>query len=107
MTPMVKVSLLAGPALISAYVAHPERVVALHGPVMDGLERDLMDLLNLPDPALIPSVVWKDLRAALERGTDSPGQHQQVAIGLTHPAGRHPMFKGRDSAPIMVRVSKC
>ena len=56
MIPMVKVVLLAGPALIASYTAHPTR--------------------------------------------------EPVTIGLSHHAGRHPMYKG-GVAPISVRVVRC
>lgn len=108
MIPMVKVVLLAGPALISTYSGHPSRIADPLGGVMQALEIDLMDLLNLSDTSHIPPVVRRDLIEAINRAID--GQYtpprEAVTIGLSHHAGRHPMYKG-GVAPISVRVVRC
>lgn len=108
MIPMVKVVLLAGPALISTYSGHPSRVADPLGGVIQALELDLMDLLNLSDTSHIPPVVRRDLIEAINRAID--GQYtpprEAVTIGLSHHAGRHPMYKG-GVAPISVRVVRC
>lgn len=108
MIPMVKVVLLAGPALISTYSGHPSRVADPQGGVIQALELDLMDLLNLSDTSHIPPVVRRDLIEVISRAID--GQYtpprEAVTIGLSHHAGRHPMYKG-GVAPISVRVVRC
>lgn len=107
MIPMYKVVLLAGPALIASYTAHPSRIKDPRGGVMQALELDLMDLLNLSDTACIPSVVHRDLTETISRAIDGAGPSREpVVIGLSHHAGRHPMYKG-GVAPISVRVVKC
>lgn len=105
MTPMYKISLLAGSALIACYSAHPTRILNVQGGVRSALDLDLMDLMNLPDPALIPPVVQRDLTSALERGIRDR-QIQTVVIGLTNAASRHPMFKG-GIVPIGIRMVRC
>lgn len=107
MIPMYKVVLLAGPALIASYTAHPTKIVDPQGGIMQALELDLMDLLNLSDTSHIPPVVHRDLISALGQaiGGSSPSREPTV-IGLTHHAGRHPMYKG-GVAPISVRVVRC
>lgn len=108
MIPMVKVVLLAGPALIASYTAHPSRIKDPRGGIMQALELDLMDLLNLSDTACIPTVIHRDLTEAINRVID--GQYtpprEAVTIGLSHHAGRHPMCKG-GVVPISVRVVRC
>lgn len=108
MIPMVKVVLLAGPALIATYTAHPSRIVDPQGGVMRALELDLMDLLNLTDTADIPPVVHRDLVEAIGRaiGGQYTPPREAVTIGLSRHAGRHPMYKG-GVAPISVRVVRC
>lgn len=108
MIPMYKVVLLAGPALVSSYTAHPTRIVDPQGGVMRALELDLMDLLNLSDAADIPSVIHRDLVEAIGRaiGGQCTPPREAVTIGLSHHAGRHPMYKG-GVAPISIRVVKC
>lgn len=107
MIPMFKVVLLAGPALIASYSAHPSRIVDPRGPVMRALELDIMDLLNLSDPVHMPYVVHRDMVAVLHTVYASTGPSREaVNIGLTHHAGRHPMYKG-GVAPISIRVVKC
>lgn len=107
MIPMYKVVLLAGPALIASYTAHPSRIKDPRGGIMQALELDLMDLLDLSDTACIPSVVHRDLTEAIGRAIDGAGPSREpVVIGLSHHAGRHPMYKG-GVAPISVRVVKC
>lgn len=107
MIPMIKVVLLAGPALIASYTAHPTRVKDPRGGIMQALELDLMDLLNLSDTACIPSVVHRDLTEAISRAIDGDSlAREPTVIGLSHHAGRHPMYKG-GVAPISVRVVRC
>ena len=107
MIPMYKVVLLAGPALIASYTAHPSKIVDPQGGIIRALERDIMDLLNLSDTACIPHVVYRDLIAVLHTvyASTSPSR-EAINIGLTHHAGRHPMYKG-GVAPISVRVVRC
>ena len=99
--------LLAGPALISSYTAHAERVVAPRGGIVQALELDLMDLLNLSDTSCIPSVVHRDMMAVLHTvyASTSPSR-EATSIGLTRHTGRHPMYKG-GMAPISIRVVRC
>lgn len=108
MIPMVKVVLLAGPALISTYSGHPSRIADPLGGVMQALELDLMDLLNLSDTSHIPPVVRRDLIEAIGRaiGGQYTPPREAVTIALSHHAGRHPMYKG-GVAPISVRVVRC
>ena len=110
MIPMYKVVLLAGPALVASYTAHAERVAAPRGGIVQALEldlMDLMDLLNLSDTSCIPYVVHRDLMAVLHTVYASTGPSREATtIGLTHHAGRHPMYKG-GMAPISVRVVRC
>lgn len=107
MTPMYKVVLLAGPALIASYTAHPTRIKDPRGGIMQALELDLMDLLNLSDTSCIPTVVHRDLTEAISRAIDGDNPSREPAvIGLSHHAGRHPMYKG-GMAPISVRVVRC
>ena len=107
MTPMYKVVLLAGPALIASYTAHPTKIVDPQGGIIRALESDLVDLLNLSDATSIPPVVRRDMIAALNTVYASTGPSREaVVIGLTHHAGRHPMYKG-GVAPISVRVVRC
>lgn len=108
MIPMVKVVLLAGPALIASYTARLTHIKDPRGGVMQALKLGLMDLLNLSDTACTPTVVHRDLTEAINRAID--GQYtpprEAVNIGLTHHASRHPMYKG-GVAPISIRVVKC
>lgn len=107
MIPMYKVVLLAGPALIASYTAHPSKIVDPQGGIIRALELDLVDLLNVPDATSIPPVVRRDMVAVLHTVYASTGPSREVInIGLTHHAGRHPMYKG-GVAPISVRVVKC
>lgn len=107
MIPMYKVVLLAGPALIASYTAHPTRIKDPRGGIMQALELDLMDLLSLSDTACIPTVVHRDLIEAIGRAIDGDNPSREpVTIGLSHHAGRHPMYKG-GVAPISVRVVRC
>lgn len=107
MIPMYKVVLLTGPALIASYTAHPTRIKDPRGGIMQALELDLMDLLNLSDTACIPSVVHRDLTEAINRAIDGDNSSREpTVIGLSHHAGRHPMYKG-GMAPIAVRVVRC
>ena len=108
MTPMYKVVLLAGPALIASYTAHPTRIKDPRGGIMQALELDLMDLLNLADTSCIPSVVHRDLTEAIGRAIDGRTEptREPTVIALSHHAGRHPMYKG-GVAPISVRVVRC
>lgn len=107
MIPMYKVVLLAGPALIASYTAHPARIKDPRGGIMQALELDLMDLINLSDTACIPTVVHRDLTEAINRAIDGDSPSREPAvIGLSHHAGRHQMYKG-GVAPISIRVVKC
>lgn len=107
MIPMVKVVLLAGPALTASYTAHPTRIKDPRGGIMQALELDLMDLLNLSDTSHIPPVVRRDLIEAISRAIDGDNPSREpTVIGLSHHAGRHPMYKG-GMAPISVRVVRC
>lgn len=107
MIPMYKVILLAGPALIASYTAHPSKIVDPHGGIVRALELDLVDLLNVPDTTSIPPVVRRDLISALGQAVGGSGPSREpVVIGLSHHAGRHPMYKG-GVAPISVRVVRC
>lgn len=107
MTPMYKVVLLAGPALISTYSGHPSRVADPQGGVIQALELDLMDLLNLSDTSHIPPVVRRDLIEAISRAIDGDNPSREpTVIALSHHAGQHPMYKG-GMAPISVRVVRC
>lgn len=108
MTPMYKVVLLAGPALIASYTAHPLRIKDPRGPIMQALELDLMDLLNLPDPACIPPVIHRDMVEVIGKAIDGCQESTRVppCIGLTHCASRHPMYKG-GVTQIFLRVVRC
>ena len=107
MIPMYKIVLLAGPALISSYTAHPSRIVDPQGGIVRALELDLVDLLNVPDITSIPPVVRRDLISVLGQTVGGSGpSREDINIGLTHHAGRHPMYKG-GVAPISVRVVRC
>ena len=108
MTPMYKVVLLTGPALIASYTAHPTRIKDPRGGIMQALELDLMDLLNLSDTSCIPTVVHRDLTEAIGRAIDGclEPTREPTVIALSHHAGRHPMYKG-GMAPISVRVVRC
>ena len=107
MTPMYKVVLLTGPALIASYTAHPSRIKDPRGGIMQALELDLMDLLNLSDTSCIPTVVHRDLTEAISRAIDGDNPSREpTVIALSHHAGRHPMYKG-GLAPISVRVVRC
>lgn len=108
MTPMYKVVLLAGPALIASYTAHPLRIKDPRGGIMQALELDLMDLLNLSDTACIPSVVHRDMVEVIGRAIDNCQESTRVppCIGMTHCGSRHPMYKG-GPAPIFLRVVRC
>lgn len=107
MIPMYKVVLLAGPALISTYSGHPSRIADPLCGIMQALELDLMDLLNLSDTSHIPPVVHRDLISALGQAIGGNGPSREpTVIGLSHHAGRHPMYKG-GAAPISVRVVRC
>lgn len=108
MTPMYKVVLLTGPALVASYTAHPARIKDPLGGIMQALELDLMDLLNLSDTSHIPPVVRRDLIEAIGRAIDGCAEptREPVVIALSHHAGRHPMYKG-GMAPISVRVVRC
>lgn len=107
MIPMYKVVLLAGPALIASYTAHPTKIVDPQGGIIQALEQDLMDLLNLSDISHIPPVVRRDLISALGQAVGGSGPSREpVTIGLSHHAGRHPMYKG-GVVPISVRVVRC
>lgn len=108
MTPMYKVVLLTGPALVASYTAHPTRIKDPLGGIMQALELDLMDLLNLSDTSHIPPVVRRYLIEAIGRAIDGCTEQtrEPVVIALSHHAGRHPMYKG-GMAPISVRVVRC
>lgn len=107
MIPMYKVVLLAGPALVASYSAHPSRIIDPRGGIVQALELDLVDLLNLQDTSHIPPVVHNDMMATLRTVHSLGGPSREaVNIGLTHHAGRHPMYRG-GVAPISVRVVKC
>lgn len=107
MIPMIKVVLLVGPALIASYTAHPSRIVDPQGGVMRALELDLIDLLNLSDTSQVPSVIRRDLIEAISQAVGgSATPREPVTIGLSHHAGRHPMYRG-GVAPISVRVVRC
>lgn len=107
MIPMYKVVLLTGPALIASYAAHPSRILDPQGGIIRALELDLVDLLNVPDTASIPPVVRRDLISALRKTVGGSGPSREaINIGLSHHAGRHPMYKG-GVAPISVRVVRC
>lgn len=107
MIPMYKVVLLAGPALISSYTAHPSKIVDPQGGIVRALELDLVDLLDVPDATSIPPVIRRDLIEAISRAIDGDNPSREpMVIALSRRAGRHPVYRGR-MAPISVRVVRC